>query len=201
MVRTLRYDKRWCATVILAVVIAVAIMLSGCGNKGSQGADVAMSTGSPAPHTSASGPAITDKVSFDQLTLESTPKAVPDKNGLVFLHFKYADYDGKVYECVLPKAMSEGEYTLSEWSSTFNAYKLPKVVAQKKVEKTEQYGDFPFIAPKPQPVEPQNQETPQAAPAPPQPADQLPAMPGVSEPGMAPLPPALDRPSSGQYTL
>ncbi|MGI6296440.1 MAG: lipoprotein [Armatimonadota bacterium] len=201
MVRTLRYDKRWCVAAALVVFIAVAVMLSGCGNKGSQGADVAMPTGSSAPHTSASGPAITDKVSFDQLTLESTPKAVTDKNGLVFLHFKYADYDGKVYECVLPKAMSEGEYTLSEWSSTFNAYKLPKVVAQKKVKKTEDYSDFPFISPKPQPVQPEPQEAPQAAPAPPSPADQLPAMPGFSEPGMAPLPAPADRPPSGQYTL
>lgn len=201
MVRTLRYDKRWRVTAVLVVVIVAAVMLSGCGNKGSQGADVAMPTGSPAPHTSASGPAITDKVSFDQLTLESTPKAATDKNGLVFLRFKYADYDGKVYECVLPKAMSEGEFTLSEWSSTFNAYKLPKVVAQKKVKETDHYGDFPFISPKPQPVEPQDQQAPQSAPAPPSPAAPLPAMPGFSEPGMAPLPAPADRPSAGQYTL
>ncbi len=192
MVATLHLDKRWCVAAALVVVITMAVVLSGCGNRGSQESDLAMPTGSSATHTSASGPAITDKVSFDQLTLESTPKAVTDKNGLVFLRFKYADYDGKVYECVLPKAMSEGDYTLSEWSSTFNAYRLPKVIAQKKIKKTEDYGDFPFISPKPQPVEQQSPDLAQPA-QPPAAPDILPPVAGTSEPGMAPLPPPADR--------
>lgn len=137
----------------------------------------------PAPHTSASGPAISDKVSFDQLTLESTPKTTQDKNGLTFLRFQYADNDGKVYECVLPKAMSEGQYTLDEWSSTFNAYRLPKVVAVKKSKARENLGDFPFISPKPQ-VQPTTATQPNA----PQPAGNVPALPAPTLPPSAPAP-------------
>lgn len=135
---------------------------------------------SPAPHTAASGQAITDKLAFDQLTLESPAKPALDKHGLTFLHFKYADNDGKVYECVMPKAMSEGQYTLSEWSSTFNAYRLPKVLAQKKVTKQD-LGDFPFISPKPQ-----QQQQPQQ-----QPGGPMPSLPAPTLPPSQPVAPNL----------
>ncbi len=189
MVQTLRYQKRWYVTAALMAMTAAVLLLGGCGNKGSDTADVGMPTGSSsATHTSASGPAITDKVSFDQLTLESVPKATTDKNGLVFLHFKYADYDGKVYECVLPKAMSEGDFTLSEWSCTFNAYRLPKVIAQKKIEERDKYSDFPFISPKPQPVQEEEQEQ--------QPQETMPIQPPPlqGDQGLPPLPPPLPAP-------
>lgn len=146
----LRTIKRAFVPVVLVAVVAAASFMAGCGNSGTDSASTGSPTAAPASHTAASGPAITDKVFFDQLTLESPPKLSRDTNGLIFVRFKYADSDGKVYECVLPKAMSEGQYTLSEWSGTFNAYRLPKVIAQKKVNKREAFGDFPFISPKPQ---------------------------------------------------
>ena len=148
--------------------------LSGCGNNSDSAVAPPTQTGqTPATHTAASGPAISDKLSFDQLTLESPAKPEKDKNGLLFLHFRYADNDGKVYECVLPKAMSEGQYTLSEWSSTFAAYRLPKVVAVKKKGTKDTLGDYPFISPRPAQQQPATagaapeQQAPAAAPAPP----------------------------------
>ena len=196
MVRTLFYPGRQGFWAVLAVIIAVMLAVGGCGNKGAD-TGLPASTGAPTvTHTSASGPAITDKVTFDQLTLESTPKAVKDRNGLVFLHFKYADYDGKVYECVMPQAMSEGEYTLSEWSSTFKAYRQPKVLAQKKVQSGhEELGDFPFISPKPQPEQPPEQAASQSGQTTPSIAPELPPLPTpVQEPasqGSGNLPPGL----------
>lgn len=196
MVQTLRYHGRCWFMAVLAIVVMLMMVVGGCGNKGAD-SGMPVATGSPTAHTSASGPAITDKVAFDQLTLESTPKAVKDINGLVFLHFKYADYDGKVYECVMPQAMSEGEYTLSEWSSTFKAYRQPKVLAQKKVERRhEELGDFPFISPKPQP-EPSaeqdstqpSQTSPSALPElPPTPTPAPAQQPGNLPPGTLPTP-------------
>lgn len=198
--RTLGDPKRVLIAVAVVAVVAVVVMMSGCGSSDTDSAGSMPTTGSSAPHTAASGPAITDKVSFDQLTLESPAKASADKNGLVFLRFKYADSDGKVYQCVLPHAMSEGQYTLAEWSSTFNAYRLPTVLAQKKMNKREEYGDFPFISPKPHtasPTQAQPQSTngqpsiptlpsPSPAPASPSPA---PAAPMVPPGGMHSPPP------------
>jgi hypothetical protein len=124
-------------------------------------------------------------VSFGQLTFESPPKTTKDKNGLTFLRFKYADNDGKIYECVLPAAMSEGQYTLGEWLTTFSAYRLPKVLAQKKVAKQENLGDYPFISPKPQPQQTGQQQPgvtlPEANPPMP-PAGSAPPPPGAAPP-------------------
>jgi len=182
----LRTIKRAFVPVVFVAVVAAASFMAGCGNSGTEIASTGLPTSTPASHTAASGPAITDKVLFDQLTLESPPKQSRDKNGLVFVRFKYADSDGKVYECVLPQAMSEGQYTLSEWSGTFNAYRLPKVIAQKKVSKRETFGDFPFISPKPQ----------QQPPATPQPDSSAP-IPGLQPPPpTAPPANAMPRPGS-----
>lgn len=132
------------------LLLPVATLISGCGNSSDTSAPPMPTNNAPQAHTAASGPAISDKLFFDQLTLESPAKPDKDKNGLVFLRFKYADNDGKVYECILPKAMSEGQYTLAEWSSTFAAYRLPKVIAVKTKSSQEDLGDYPFISPKPQ---------------------------------------------------
>lgn len=148
--RTICCPKRGLMLIALLAVVGAAMIIAGCGNNAAGTGAPAAPSSTPTPHTSASGQAITDKVSFNQLTLESPAKTVTDKHGLVFLQFKYADSDGKVYECKLPNAMSKGQYTLSEWSSTFNAYRLPKVLAQKKIAHKEDLGDFPFISPKPQ---------------------------------------------------
>ncbi len=134
-------------TISLAIS-ALMLSLVGCGNK-ENASEISTSPVSTTPHVSASGPAVSGPVSFSQLTLESTPSITKDKNGLEFLKFRYADNDGKVYNCIMPKAMSDGQYTLGEWLSTFNAYRIQKVVAQKKVIKRKHFGDFPFISPTP----------------------------------------------------
>ena len=187
--RNICCPKRGLMLIALLAVAAAAMMVSGCGNSATDTGATAAPTSAPAPHASASGQAIVDKVSFDQLTLESPAKTVKDKHGLVFLQFKYADSDGKVYECMLPMAQSKGQFTLSEWSSTFNAYRSPKVLAQKKVAHKEQLGDFPFISPKPQAqqqAEQQGQQGQQSGPG-----DAIPALPGPAAPsgGAAPPPP------------
>jgi hypothetical protein len=193
IVRSLGDPKRLLIAVAAVAIVAVVAMMTGCGNSGTDSTYNGASAPSTAPHTAASGPAITDKVAFDQLTLESPAKPSADKNGLVFLRFKYADSDGKVYECVLPRAMSQGQYTLSEWSSTFNAYRLPKVLAQKKINKREEYGDFPFISPKPQAAQPV-QSQPGSAGS--QPAA-IPPLPSPNPAPVAPPPPAPRRGSGG----
>ena len=191
VLRTLSDPKRILVAVACLAVVATVTMMAGCGNSGTDSAYSGSPTAAPAPHTAASGPAITDKVSFDQLTLESPAKPTSDKNGLVFLRFKYADSDGKVYQCVLPRAMSEGQYTLSEWSSTFNAYRLPKVLAQKKINKREEYGDFPFISPKPQAQPPAQSQPEQTNP---QPNGTIPTLPSPNPAPVAPPAPNSSMP-------
>lgn len=154
-----------CAVLIIAI-FAIAALIAGCGNSGTYTAapQPTTSASSTTPHVAASGPAVDVKLSIDQLNLDSPIKRVTDKNGLVFLHFRYTDNDGKVYDCVLPNAQGQGQYTPVEWISTFNAYRLPKVVAQKKVSRSaEAMHDFPFIAPKPQQVNTTSTEAPKAA--------------------------------------
>ncbi len=173
-----------CAVLIILclALAALALTLAGCGNSSE---DVGMPASRPTPtaHTAASGPAVTGPVPFDQLTLETKPKITKDKNGLVFLKFRYADNEGKVYDCVLPHAMSQGQYTLGEWMSTFNAYRINKVVAQKKVAAGENLGDYPFISPKPVPQP--NQQQPGTQPGQMQP----PMPPGAAPEPMVPYPP------------
>ena len=162
------------------LLVAAAVIMSGCGNSATDTAAPVSTGPTPQTHTAASGPAISDKLSFDQLTLESPAETEKDKNGLTFLRFKYADNDGKVYECVLPKAMSEGQYTLAEWSSTFSAYRLPKVVAVKKVSSKVNIGDYPFISPKPRQQQTNTDSNGQQLPSPDSgPAGSPPPAPGV----------------------
>ena len=175
------------------MLLSAMLLISGCGNSSDTSAAPPMSTGAETKvHTAASGPAISDKLSFDQLTLESPPKVEKDRNGLIFLRFKYADNDGKVYECVLPKAMSQGQYTLAEWSSTFAAYRLPKVVAVKKRQGDVDLADYPFISPRPAPKENVQEQQQQPAypvsPPPPTGPSSLPQpieAPGLAGPGPA----------------
>lgn len=185
--------KHAISLVCCLVLLAATMTITGCGNGGDSSEAPPTPTGqAQLTHTAASGPAISDKLSFDQLTLESPAKQEKDQHGLLFLRFKYADSDGKVYVCVLPKAMSEGQFSLAEWSSTFAAYRLPAVVAVKKKDSKMDLGDYPFISPRPQ----QQQQQPQAAPdvAQPQPPMALPPAPmpqggGVNAPGLGGPPP------------
>ncbi len=163
----------------LGIISVMALaLIAGCGNKQPDASMQVPPPSPPATNMPAAGPAISTKLKFEQLALESPVKAI-EKKGLPFLQFAFADRDGNVYKCELPKAMSEGEYPIDEWIRTFNVYKLPQVIAQRKVKKgPKDVGGFPFISPKPQPV---------ATEAPPQ-AQQpkMPTLPTMPMPAAAP---------------
>ena len=149
MLQIVEVGKRGLLLASSAAVVFAAVVLGGCGKS----SNTTVSSALPPPrteHKAAAGKAI-DKVSIDQLVLDSPIARKKDKNGLEFMHFKYTDNDGKVYKCVLPAAMAEGDHTLSEWVSRFNVYRKPEVLAQKEVStrKGERLSDFPFISPKP----------------------------------------------------
>lgn len=189
--RTSSYQKSAFGLICCILLLAVIMVMGGCGNSETSTAPPVTSATTPQAHVAASGPAISDKLSFDQLTLESPAKPQKDSNGLTFLHFKYADSDGKIYECVLPQAMSQGQYTLAEWSSTFTAYRLPKVIAVKKLNKKLDIGDYPFISPKPQAVTPspdatQSTDSSQPVQVPQGQMPNQPPSPGVRGPGSPP---------------
>ena len=169
-------------------VLCAACVLGGCGKKDTRATSTMTRPPARPEHKAAAGTAI-DKVTIDQLVLDSPVSRKKDPNGLEFLHFKYTDNDGKVYMCVLPAAMAEGEHGISEWLGTFNVYRRPEVLAQKTVDKKpgEKLGDFPFISPRPG-----VQEKKQDAPKPAKPRVTLPAMPA------APVAPASGRRSSGR---
>ena len=144
------------AFIPVVVVLAGATLLGGCGNSqvDTSSAPMPSNTNTQVMKTAAAGPAISTKLKFVQLALDSPVKSVKNKNGLVYLHFRYTDKDNNVYNCELPAAMSEGEYTADEWLATFGAYKLPQIVKHKVVKKKEKgLNDFPFISPKPKAVE------------------------------------------------
>jgi hypothetical protein len=146
--------SNWVLSALLAAFLFAGVsILTGCG-KSEVRATATTSSPATTPKIPAAGPAITTKLTFDQLALESPVKKVK-KKGLVFLVFTYTDNDGKVYKCELPEAMSKGEYPPEEWIRIFNLYRLPQVLAQKKVtgKKSQAIGDFPFISPKPQEVQ------------------------------------------------
>jgi hypothetical protein len=147
--------SRRCSYLIPAAVavlaIAFALVLAGCGQKE---ADVSSSIPPPptrGQNVAATGPAISDKLAFDQLALDSAVKRVPSPTGPIYLQFMYTDVDGKVYKCKLPEAMAKGQYKHDEWIRTFNVYRLPEVIKQKRIAKqqTHEVTDFPFISPKP----------------------------------------------------
>lgn len=163
---------------IVISVLVIAALMSGCGNNDDT-ASYQTSPSNQTPKLPASGPAISTELSFDQLTLDSTPKRVTDKNGLAYLEFSYTDNDGKVYKCKMPEAMAQGTYPPQEWLRTFTIYRLPEVVKQKPVAKKstgDDINDFPFIAPK------QRSTPPQQAPAQKQQPSNLPTLPPLSSP-------------------
>ncbi len=141
-------------SLVATVVLAGVVWLAGCG-KSQVEISGSVSNSTPTPKIPATGPAISSNLTFDQLAFESPVKRVKTKNGLVFLEFAYADNDGKVYQCQLPEAMSKGEYPPEEWIRIFNLYRLPQVIAHKRVVKkgSQAIGDFPFISPRPQQVQ------------------------------------------------
>ncbi|MEN6583783.1 MAG: hypothetical protein ABFD54_15160 [Armatimonadota bacterium] len=145
--------KKFRAIAVSGMLLGV-LMVAGCGNQSADTSSSAMPTGtSSAPKVPAAGPAISDKLKFDQLILDSPVKTTGGNGSPQFLQFTYTDRDGSVYKCSLPKAMSEGEYTPDEWVRTFNLYRQAKPVSHKVVPKSsdgQSVQGFPFIAPKPQ---------------------------------------------------
>lgn len=178
---------------MVIIVLACAALMSGCGNSDVDTSAVTPSPGAQAPKLPASGPAISDKLSFDQLTLDSPAKHVTDKNGLVYITFAYTDNDGKVYKCKMPEAMAQGTYPPQEWLRTFTIYRLPEVIKQKHVAKKSGGGinDFPFIAPRPANAAPG--QTPTAAPQ--QQPSSIPSLPPLpaQQPGAPGAPGAMPR--------
>ena len=172
----------------LAVCYAAA-MLSGCG---SSEPDVTPAAPPPAvaTHTAAAGPAVDAELPFEGIALDSPVARIKDRNGLEFLQFRYTDGEDKVYECVLPVALAKSKHKPSEWTSLFDVYKKPKVLAQKKHDGTagEQLDDLPLISPKPM-------EAPQAEQEKPRPTINVPTMP-VS-PGVPSTSPGVPSPPQG----
>jgi len=192
--KPMRCERSLTVTVILWTAAAAAGLgfVVGCSSGTETSSAPPPATTAPAPKVPAAGPAISSPVSFDQLALETPVKRVKGKNGLVFLRFAYADNDGRIYNCELPEPMSKGEYTPQEWVRTFNIYRLPKVIGQKKVAKKgpRVIGDFPFISPRPQTVQApaaQPRQTPAQEPI------QMPALPPISSQSPPP-PPVPARP-------
>jgi len=151
-------------------------MISGCssGGDGDYSASIP-STPVAAAKKPAVGPAITDKLKFDQLALDSPVKRIT-KGGVGYLEFKYTALDGTIRTCELPEAQSKGECLPGDWISTFDIYKKAETVVVKKreVKKTDQgVVDFPFVSPKPVRVAPDTQSSSDndLAPAPMQPSN------------------------------
>lgn len=174
----------------LLVCACAAVTITGCGRGNVNSPTSALGATASAPKAAAAGPAITEKLGFDQLALDSTVKRVKSKQGPTYLQFSYTDRDGKVYKCVLPEAMAEGSYLPDEWIRTFNLYRLPKVIKQKAPPKNPLVGvsDFPFISPRPVP-----EQTPAEQPAAQQP--EMPAPPMPSAPSATPYPSGRGRES------
>lgn len=152
---------------LLAVIALFCSMtvISGCGNKAADTS--AMSAPPPPPGGPASAPASNQpaqKIKFDKFQFDKPAKLVTNQNGIGYYHFAYTDQEGKVYNCQLPAAMAQGEYTADEWIRTFDIYKLPKVIGQKKVSapgSAQSVDGFPLVSPKPrsQPTQDQPQQT------------------------------------------
>lgn len=176
-------------------VFGCAILLAGCGNNQiDSSASSAPPPGGSEVRVAASGPAISEKLTFEQLALDSPVSRVQSKDGPPFLHFSYTNRDGKVYKCELPEAMSKGSYSPEEWYRTFNVYRLPQVIKQKPMPKKDGQGevaDFPFISPKPM-TEPAvgDGQTPSSEPASSPNMPSMPSPPAGAEgvPNRAPMP-------------
>jgi hypothetical protein len=160
----LRIDAELKTEIRLVLILAIcgaAALLGGCGSSEPTATQTPLTPPRPT-HTAAIGPAVVSELSMDQLVLDSPIAHVKDSNGLEFMVFKYTDNDGKVYKCVLPAAMAEGKHKPNEWISTFNVYRQPEVLAQKKVDRSDNMGDFPFISPKPKEAPQEEAEKPKS---------------------------------------
>ncbi len=185
---------RWGLAASAAAVLGCAVTMSGCGNQSAEtsATPTVSPMSAPAAKVAASGPAISDKLPFNQLALDTPAKSV-NKQGLVFLEFTYTNNDGNVYKCVLPQAMSEGTNTIDDWYRTFAIYRLPTVIKQKKIKTGPgQINDFPFISPRPQAAEtPKAPEQPKPVTMPQMPTS---GAPGPGVPAAPAMPPGMGLP-------
>jgi hypothetical protein len=163
-------------------LLILAAILSGCGNDQVDSSATMTPPPQAAPNVPASGPALSDKLSFDQLAFDSSVKRVETKQGVVYLHFSYTDRTGKVYKCELPEAQSKGSFLRDEWLAVFNAYRLPTVIKTKAPPTnplSKGVTDFPFISPRPGAASSSSDEAqpmPEATPAPPAPTPSAPSV-------------------------
>ena len=156
--------KRALLIVSWAMAAGMLVFVAGCGNK-----ETAMTSAPPpqaAPNVPAAGPALSEKLTFDQLALDSPVKKVQSKQGPTYLHFSYTDSTGKVYKCELPEAQSKGSYLRDEWLRIFGIYRLPTVIKTKAPPTNplaKGVGDFPFISPRPGATSSGPEQQPQVA--------------------------------------
>lgn len=152
--------------------VLLAAVLTGCGNDQADTSATATPPPQAEANVPASGPALSDKLTFDQLAFDSPVKKVRTKQGVVYLHFSYTDRTGKVYKCELPEAQSKGSNLRDEWLAVFNAYRLPTVIKTKAPPANplaKSVNDFPFISPRPGAAKSSSDEAQPAPEAPPPP--------------------------------
>ncbi len=148
----------------LVIALGMLVVLAGCGSK-----ETEITSAPPpqaAPNVPAAGPALSEKLTFDQLALDSSVKRVQSKQGPTYLHFSYTDSTGKVYKCELPEAQSKGSYLRDEWLRIFGIYRLPTVIKTKAPPANplaKGVGDFPFISPRPGATSSGPEQQPQVA--------------------------------------
>lgn len=193
--------RAWKYIPVACSVFLTCWLIAGCGSRDTDSLSSAPAQEPKQAHAAAAGPAVEVALRFDQIALESPPRRVKDPNGLEFLHFRYADVDGKVYKCTLPAAMAKEPRTPAQWLALFEMYREPEAVAATKPRPTapKTIGDFPFISPRPaQAPKPQDTGTAERAPAP---LPSLPSMPtqpggttGTQPAPMAPVPAPGSRP-------
>lgn len=189
--------------------LAFTILLGGCSSSTDTSAIPPPTVPAASAPQSASEPAVVEKLSFNQLKLDSTVKHITKNGSAKYLSFVYTDNDGKVYKCEMPEAMSQGTYDPNEWVRTFNIYRLPTVIKQRKVVKrtdSQNVEGFPFISPKQSTAPAAAQATPSApqpvaAPSAPRPAAPVarPSAPRPSAPIPTPAPAAPSKPATGSY--
>lgn len=133
---------------LISISITLPLLGTGCVTRD----NATVSTSSMPVTTATQAP----QVQIVQAEKESTfadvvPKWKTVSNGqVVYYCFDYADRDGQVHRCELPKAMTEGKWKQSAWECTFQAYTVhseaaPQTVAR-KVEHVD-VSDFPFVSP------------------------------------------------------
>jgi|GEM_PF-989449 len=133
---------------LILISVALPFVGSGCGSKG----EAAISTTPTPALTTAQVPQAVVSPNEKELPFSDiVPRWKAVANGqVVYYYFSYADRDGRVHRCELPKAMSEGRLTRSAWDCTFQVYEIhPEVAPQPVVVQTKQVDmdDFPFVSP------------------------------------------------------